>query len=111
MKREDGFYWVRFNQTGADQVSELLGGVWFHAGTETNGFPDEVLERVQRDSDLVKQRDELVTELSSIAMKISGELCCFTGGEEARYTALKKAYESLERTLARIEAAKSGVTE
>jgi len=94
-KREDGFYWIKW--LGTEYVA-----YWYseESGWLIPGFGKAVRDvvdiglRVQRDSEVVRQRDEAVKALQSAARKLS-----------------RVGYSGQEffELIARIEAEKSGV--
>ena len=137
MKREDGFYWVL---TGP--LQEWSIAMWDDGGWDLMRNPTMVNDdyfykigpRVQRDSDLVKQRDELLAsfrshgkagmlasvwvrnqqleqqrdEVVTMLDRITRELLVLNHVTQVKGSAIM-AKDSFD-LLARIEAAKSGVT-
>ena len=123
MKREDRFYWVTWangNTVIAEWVSEEAQ--WYFFGDE-NGYDDDFVEKselgpcVQRDSDLVKQRDELVEKAALMCALSNAVSMSFRSPDgrsrvwiETKVRALYEVQCDMEDLLRRIEAAKSGVT-
>lgn len=115
MNREDGFYWVKYHDRW--EVSEFLSGVWWGTGIDsprTDRAMDEIGPRVQRDSEIVKQRDELERQLQRVVRRAYNSGWKYRGDFEKDSSTGYYAEDWIEKEypdgiLALIEAEKSGV--
>jgi hypothetical protein len=119
MKREDGFYWVQYH--GNWEVAQWEGnGWWFTGGAQhpVDGDTDAIGPRVQRDSEVVRQRDELVAATRRMLSTRDLGFYAFSGWH-TKQCGLVQDYQhprdcdcltgDLKKIIARIEAEKSGV--
>ncbi len=79
-KREDGWYWVVSHLGAKPRPSQYKDGIWYEiddVGEAICWIDEHWLEigpRVQRDSEVVRQRDELLSELRIVISYLPEEL-------------------------------------